>query len=120
MVKEGYEFSHGKELKVYINIHIDEDLETEGLVRDVVRRIQTMRKELELGYTQKIKTSYEGEERLENAISEMGEYIQKETLSRELDRGERDGLRKEWSIEGKDLTIWVDPIEGSEDEPLNI
>ncbi len=120
VVKEGYEFSHGKELKVYINIHIDEDLETEGLVRDVVRRIQTMRKELELGYTQKIKTSYEGEERLENAISEMGEYIQKETLSRELDRGERDGLRKEWSIEGKDLTIWVDPIEGSEDEPLNI
>ncbi len=120
VVKSGYEFSKSQDLKVYMNVEIDEDLKTEGLVRDVVRRIQTMRKELELGYTQKIKTSFEGDERLESAIEEMREYIQKETLSRGLDKGEREGLQKDWTIEGNDLTISVDPIEGSEDEPLNI
>lgn len=120
-VTDGYEFSKKKDMKVYIDVEIDEELKTEGLVRDVVRRIQTMRKELELGYTQKIKTNYQGEDELESAIKELNEYVKKETLSRELSKGKsEEGLKKEWSIDGKNLTIYVDPIPDSEDEPLNI
>ncbi|MEF8832944.1 MAG: isoleucine--tRNA ligase [Candidatus Thermoplasmatota archaeon] len=121
-VKEKYTYSGERDLKVFVDTEMDEELETEGTARDVVRRIQTMRKELELGYTQKIKTYFEGDDDLVNAVKEMEDYIKKETLSRELTEGSEsfeEGLKKDWSIEGNEITIWVDPIEGSENESLN-
>ncbi len=123
VVKQGYEVSEEKGLKVYVEVELDDKLRTEGLVRDVVRRIQTMRKDLELGYTQKIKTYYDGDEILDEAVNEMEDYIKKETLSRELKKvseGHEDGFEKDWSIDGNNIKIWVDPIEDSEDQPLNI
>ncbi|MFP4000469.1 MAG: isoleucine--tRNA ligase [Thermoplasmata archaeon] len=123
VVREGYEFSEEKGMKVFVDVDIDERLRKEGLVRDVVRRIQTMRKELELGYTQKIKTCYHGDDALTEAVQEMENYIRKETLSRELSENSEEkceGLEKVWSIDDRDITICVEPIEGSEDEPLNI
>ncbi len=115
-VKEGYTSSEGKDIKVFMNTTIDEELRTEGLARDVVRRIQTMRKELELGYTQNIDTYYEGNKELENAIQQMSDYIQKETLSSSIQKGGpsslsgKEYLEKEWSIESKEITFIVDPI----------
>ncbi len=119
VVKENYLMSERKGLKIYIDSEIDKELEIEGLVRDVVRRIQTMRKELDLGYTQKIITYYDGDETLEEAVKKMEDYIRKETLTRELKPGEGEGMEKEWEIEGKTITLYVDPIADSEDEPLN-
>jgi len=121
-VKEKYTHSEKRDLKVYVDVDIDKELEVEGIARDVVRRIQTMRKELELGYTQKIKTYYEGDSDLISAVKQTEGYIKKETLSRELEEGGENfegGLEKDWSIEGKEITIWVEPIKGSEDESLN-
>ncbi|MBS3817529.1 MAG: isoleucine--tRNA ligase, partial [Candidatus Thermoplasmatota archaeon] len=121
VVREDYLMSEEKELKIYINKKITDQLETEGLVRDVVRRIQTMRKELALGYTQKIHTRYKGDQKIEDAVEAMEDYIRKETLSRTLERGEKEekALEKEWNIQDKDITINIEPIEGSEDQPLN-
>ncbi len=119
VVKENYLMSERKGLKIYIDSEIDKELEIEGLVRDVVRRIQTMRKELDLGYTQKIITYYDGDETLEEAVKKMEDYIRKETLTRELKPGEGEGMKKKWEIEGKTITLYVDPIADSEDEPLN-
>ncbi|MFW6305115.1 MAG: DUF5915 domain-containing protein, partial [Candidatus Saliniplasma sp.] len=110
-VKEGYSASEREGVKVFVKVEIDDDLETEGLARDIVRRVQTMRKELKLGYTQKIHTKYSGDQRLSSAIEDMKDYIKNETLSVTLEEGEGDGLEKEWSFDGKDITIWVQPIE---------
>ncbi len=119
VVKEEYVKGEKKGLEVYVNVEMNEELETEGLVRDVVRRIQTMRKDLDLGYTQKINTRYSGDERLERAVEDMKDYIRKETLSRTLERGEGPGMEKDWDIDGRELKLCLEPIEGSEDEPLN-
>ncbi len=119
VVKERYLKSEKKGLEVYIDSEISEDLKTEGLVRDVVRRIQTMRKDLDLGYTQKIDTYYRGDEKLERAVVELHDYIKKETLSESLEKGSGSGMDKEWDIDGRNITITVDPIDDQEDEPLN-
>jgi len=122
-VKDIYSHSEERGLKVFVDTEIDKDLEIEGTARDVVRRIQTMRKELELGYTQKIRTYYDGDKDILTAVKEMEDYIKKETLSSELNEGSenfKDGLKKDWSIEDEEITIWVEPIQGSEDESLNI
>ncbi len=110
-IKSGYTASEGKEVKVFMDVDIDKNLEIEGLARDVVRRIQTMRKDLELGYTQKIHTRYKGDHDLHEAVEEMKSYIMNETLSETLDEGSGEGLEKDWSINGKDITIWVEAIE---------
>jgi len=110
-IKSGYTASEGKEVKVFMDVDIDKNLRIEGLARDVVRRIQTMRKDLELGYTQKIHTRYKGDHDLHEAVEEMKSYIMNETLSETLDEGSGEGLEKDWSINGKDITIWVEAIE---------
>jgi len=109
-VKEGFASSGDEKLKVYTDVEIDEQLEKEGLARDVVRRIQTMRKDLELGYTQNIDTYYRGNLKIQEAISDMKEYIKKETLSKTLEKGVGGGYKKEWEIDGKELTLWVGAI----------
>ncbi|MFO7791456.1 MAG: isoleucine--tRNA ligase [Candidatus Saliniplasma sp.] len=110
-IKSGYTASEKNDVKVFMDVEIDEKLETEGFARDIVRRIQTMRKELELGYTQKIHTRYLGDQILLDAIDEMKDYIMNETLSESLDKGPGDGLKKDWSIDGKDISIWVQAID---------
>ncbi len=110
-VKEGYAGSGDSGLDVFVNVTLDEELLTEGMARDVVRRIQTMRKELDLGYTQEIHTRYSGESELEEAIGASKDYIMKETLSRTLDKGDVDGYEKEWDIDGNQLSISIEPID---------
>ncbi len=112
--KEGYASSGGEKLKVYTDVKIDEQLEKEGIARDVVRRIQTMRKDLELGYTQNIDTFYRGNLKIQEAISDMKGYIKKETLSKTLEKGVGGGYKKEWEIDGKELTLWVEAIMSEE------
>lgn len=109
--KDMYVGSEGKEVAVYMNFTIDYDLETEGIARDVVRRIQTMRKDLDLGYTQNIHTKYKGNNRVQDAIEDMKKYIQKETLSKTLEEGKGKELKKKWAIDDKEIIIWIDPIE---------
>ncbi|MGM0510222.1 MAG: DUF5915 domain-containing protein, partial [Thermoplasmatota archaeon] len=113
-VKEGYASSGDEKLKVYTDVEIDEQLEKEGFARDVVRRIQTMRKDLELGYTQNIDTYYRGNLKIQEAIRDMRDYIKKETLSETLEKGVGSGYKKEWEIDGKELTLWVEAIVSEE------
>ncbi len=110
-VKEGYTRSGDVGLEVFVDITLDDELLTEGMARDVVRRIQTMRKELDLGYTQKIHTRYTGDRELESAVESSADYIMKETLSKTLDKGEFEGYEKKWDIDGKELSISIDPID---------
>ncbi len=110
-VDDSFTLSKDDGLEVYIDTIIDEELEIEGITRDVVRRIQTMRKELDLGYTQRIKTNYVGDPRIEEAVSEMESYILKETLSDSIVNEEGYGYHKDWQIDGRELKLWVDPVE---------
>lgn len=110
-VKEGYALSADAGLEVYLDVTLDDELIVEGMSRDIVRRIQTMRKELDLGYSQKINTYYLGDPELEEALELSREYIMKETLSSTLDKGEGCGHSKVWDIDGKELRISIDPIQ---------
>ncbi len=109
---EGYTLSENGDMKVFVNTVLNEELINEGLARDVVRRIQTMRKELDLGYTQNIHTRYEGDEKITKAIGVMKEYISRETLSVTLEEGKGDGYRKDWDIDGMTVSLNVEPIDG--------
>ena len=104
-VKEGYSGAHaeGTSLSVLVNTHITDELRYEGLAREIIRRIQNMRKEMDLEYEAHIETRYSGDEELEKAVERHRDYIMKETLSDVLEKGKNSGT--EWKIEGKRIRI---------------
>lgn len=73
---------HG--VTVAIDVQVSDELAAEGLARDVVRRIQNLRKEANFELDDRIVTRYEAEEELARAIEDWRQYIASETLSEDL------------------------------------
>ncbi len=94
---------------VFVNVKMDEKVRALGLVREVIRRIQVMRKEenLELDYVlEKVRLYAQGE--LRDAVQQYKEYLLREVRAKELelldavpDKG------KKWEVEGKELWIEI-------------
>lgn len=56
----GMATAEGKGFTVYIDMHITPELESEGMARDIVRRIQSLRKDMDLQYDRNVKMGIEG------------------------------------------------------------
>jgi len=68
---------------------ITDELRAEGLAREVVNRVQRMRKDAGYEYTTRIRLWVTGEEQVQRAVTEHAAFIRDETLARELDVGGR-------------------------------
>ena len=86
----GMEFSKGN---VYMNIELTEDIIKEGLMREVIRRIQSMRKDMDLDIEEKIKVKMEGIEFSEDTLKS----IEKEVRGTFFDEIKPD-YEQEWEI----------------------
>ena len=71
---------------VALDIQIDEELRQEGLARELVNRIQNLRKELDLDLTDRIRIGVECSEELWTALDAHAAYISREVLAVELSR----------------------------------
>ncbi|QLG61813.1 isoleucine--tRNA ligase [Halorarum salinum] len=93
---------------VYVDTELTEGIESEGYARDVVRRIQEMRKELDLDVDEPIRVSLEvADDRVAGFVDEHREYVAEETRTAEFtDEAEFD-LVEEWTVEGVEVTIGV-------------
>ena len=99
---------------VYVDTELTDDIEAEGYARDVVRRIQEMRKRLDLDVEREIHTAVDvADDRVAGFVDRHREYVASETRSRELrDEKPVDGeweLVAEWDVEGVAVTIGVEP-----------
>ncbi len=81
---EGLVIAQEGGLIVALDPAISEELRMEGLAREIVRRIQTMRKEADLRIEDTIRTYYQGSSGLDDVFRAWGNYIQQETLSLQL------------------------------------
>jgi len=101
----------GQDFVLLMDTDIPPELLREGMARDVVRRIQSLRKELDLKYDQPIDLGYAGDDEMLQAIEEHREYIAGETLSKSMNKGELPGAKQgDWKIQGKELVIWISPL----------
>ena len=89
------------ELTVGFDTEITEDLINEGIARDLIRSIQTMRKEKGLDVSDRIITFIKGHSNICNAVKQFKDYISNETLSLELEYETDDSLQDEFSAEIK-------------------
>jgi isoleucyl-tRNA synthetase len=112
LVSDNIATGEGQGFSVHIDMELTPELLKEGIARDVVRRIQSLRKELDLQYDQSIDMGYDGDPEVVQAIEEHSEYIAKETLAAAMKRGELEGGKPgEWKIQSKALNIWIVPLE---------
>ncbi|MCJ7668212.1 MAG: class I tRNA ligase family protein, partial [Anaerolineae bacterium] len=92
---------------VGVTTTLTEELRREGLAREVVRRIQTLRKEADFKIEDTIVTYFEAHPILVEVMEEHGEYIKRETLSTALVQGGAPPghITKSYSIEGYNITL---------------
>jgi isoleucyl-tRNA synthetase len=108
--REGLSGGEWKGMRVYVTTEIREDLLLEGLAREIVRRIQVMRKEMDLSYDQRVMVALSGDADIVKAASEHAEYVKRETLSDTLEVGEKEWVPKAWDVDGRELLLWIKPV----------
>ncbi|MBN1257488.1 MAG: isoleucine--tRNA ligase [Planctomycetes bacterium] len=79
--REGYVAAQGAKCVVVIDTTVTEELKREGLARELINRIQTMRKELDLPYEARISVRVDCAGNLRVAAEENSEIIKAETLA---------------------------------------
>jgi len=110
-VQEGFAGEEAEGYLLLFNLTLTNELKQEGYVRDIIRRIQTMRKDLDLEYTQQIILSIETDEFGLEAITKHEEYIKEETLSKDLQfKKPSEGHFKEWEFDGFKVTIGIESL----------
>ena len=73
--------------QVGVVTEITPELIAEGIAREIVRRLQTMRRSAGLEIADHILTYYEGNEQIDRVIQRFSDYIKQETLSKEIVKG---------------------------------
>jgi isoleucyl-tRNA synthetase len=84
----GWEISEDKGLLVAISTELDTELIREGLVRDLVRHIQNLRKEIGLDVADRIHISYFASDEMAAAVLAHYNYLAGETLALEITRSD--------------------------------
>ena len=102
-----YVTEQDNEVTVVLEIRLTPELIEEGFVREVISKVQTMRKEADFEVTDRIVIYAEGNEKIENILRTHKEEIQSEVLADDIILGATDGYVKEWNINGEKVTMAV-------------
>ncbi len=98
---------------VYVDTALTEGIESEGYAREVIRRIQEMRKELELDIEREIRVELDvRDERVAGLIERHHGLIAGEVRAAEFAPVE-DGHERVWDVESVDMYIAIEPVSGS-------
>ncbi|MFB6162125.1 MAG: isoleucine--tRNA ligase [Halococcoides sp.] len=94
---------------VYVDTTITDDIESEGYAREVIRRIQEMRKDLDLDMDERIRVEISVEDRVAGFIDEHRDLIAEEVRADEFGTVE-DGHRETWTIEDSEAEIAIESL----------
>jgi isoleucyl-tRNA synthetase len=99
--KEGFAVEMSRGQYVVLDINLTEELIAEGLAREVVSKVQNMRKSAGLELTDRIRLWYSADDEVAAALERFRDYIQNETLSVAVERTTETGdLFEHWDING--------------------
>ena len=107
---EPVEFEEGT---LFIDFSVTPEIEAEGYARELIRRIQQMRKDMKLKVEQFITCEVSAEDRLVGLFETWKDHIANEVRAKSLTfTSEPKGAEvKTWDVTGKDITIGISPVE---------
>ncbi|MCB9762940.1 MAG: isoleucine--tRNA ligase [Alphaproteobacteria bacterium] len=108
--REGFQATSSPTAVVALHADLDDDLREEGLSREIINRVQGVRKELDLGYTQRIALRVAGDPAVVAAAARFKDHIAAETLVRIWLESGADGTLHEGEVDGLALALTVRPL----------
>ena len=104
---EGYVSESDGETSVVLDTNLTPELIEEGFVREIISKIQTMRKEAGFEVMDKIVVYAHGNDKIQDVMKAHEDEIKSEVLANEMVLGETDGYVKEWNINKEAVTMGV-------------
>ena len=106
--KEGYVSQADNNMTVVLDTNLTEELIEEGFVREVISKIQTMRKEADFEVTDKIVIYVSGNDKVSGIVKANANSIMNDVMALDIKVGELAGYSKEWNINGETVSIGVE------------
>ena len=106
--QEGYMTEGDNEVTVVLDTNLTPELLEEGMVRELISKIQTMRKEAGFEVMDKITVSYKADQKVKDIFAKYGEEIAKEVLAESVVADMVSGYQKEWNINGETVVLGVE------------
>ena len=104
---EGYVSAQEGEVTVALDTKLTPELIEEGFVREIISKVQTMRKEAGFEVMDRILVYAADNEKIAGLLKEHAEELKKEVLADDIILGSVDGYTKEWNINGENVTLGV-------------
>ncbi|MBQ8150860.1 MAG: class I tRNA ligase family protein, partial [Clostridia bacterium] len=107
--KPGFAAQSDGDVTVVFDCNLTPELIAEGYQREVVSKLQTMRKEADFEVSDRITVTYQADEELTAAIEAGKSFIMQSVLAESMEKAEAaDGtIAKEWNINGKKATLAI-------------
>jgi len=107
---EGYVSESDNDITVVLDTNLTPELIEEGYVREIISKVQTMRKEAGFEVMDKIKISLSGNDVIEGIFRAHEADIKSEVLAEDVVYTETAGYVKEWKINSEKVTLGVEKI----------
>ena len=108
--REGFISASENGNTVVLDVNLTKELIDEGLVREIVSRVQTMRKEADFKVTDRINLYYTAEGQIARIFKEYGDRIAKATLTANISEGKAEGYQKDWELNEEAITLTVQKV----------
>lgn len=105
---EGYVTEEDSRRTVVLDTNLSEGLIEEGFVREIISKIQTMRKEAGFEVMDRISVYSNGNHRIANYMERYREEIQRDVMATDIRFEDAKGYVKEWNINGESVTLGVE------------
>ncbi len=105
---EDYATWEDRQVIVVLDIRMTDELIEEGFVREVISKIQVMRKEADFDVMDRIKIYHSGNAKIAQIMARNEEEIKSETLANSINEGEGNGFEKRWNVNGEDVLLAVE------------
>ena len=105
--KPGYVSENNGDVTVVLDSNLTPELVDEGFVRELISKIQTMRKEAGFQVTDHITVYHQGSEKLEQIFAGYEKEICSNVLADKVAAGEPEGYQKDWDINGESVSLGV-------------
>jgi isoleucyl-tRNA synthetase len=107
---EGFVSNSDHGITVVLDTNLTEELIEEGYVREIISKIQTMRKEADFEVMDHIRVSQSGNEKIKEIMVRNMDEIKSEVLAEELSFDNAKGYTKEWNLNGEEVTLGVERV----------
>ena len=108
--KDGYVTEEDNYVTVVLDTNLTPELIEEGFVREVISKIQTMRKEAGFEVMDHIGVYQSGNDKIAELIKNNADEIKSEVMADYIHLGEMKGFTKEWNINGETVMLGVEKL----------